>query len=607
MSKKYLSIFLLFALLFGLSSEACKQNTNKCLKCNPLTDLCAQCESRIYKPDEIGGCEPAKQCILGQNYCLECNEEQDKCSKCELSFFPDENGGCSFTDNCVISDKGTCIQCKEDFHLIYTNITSVNIYTFCKYKHSDEFKNCEEPDYQNLKCLKCEEGFFLSSDNRCVETEHCQKSIIGVCADCQLGYYLDKTDDVCNVAKGKLTHCALSLDGEICDECKEGYKLSGDGICVITKNCLKGNEKGECEECKEGFYFTKIGNVCTSEKNCYRASYDFNLCELCMDDYYLEMETRKCKSSEDDDELKYCTKVSNGECISCISEYILGPDSRCSSSNHCLESARGKCTKCEDNFFLGKDKRCTDIEKCMYSTLYGDCLECDQYYYYNIYDKKCYPALNQYIDCKRASGQICSKCKDDFYLSYADNLCHSNKNEGPFYKCDRSQDGQHCSECIEGYYLGSEDKKCSKVENCAISKDENTCSSCTEDYCLDLKKKECVDNFWGPEDDNSKIYFSCNITNEEGTECAQCKNDKFELVDGLCINSEDCEKEEDGECVKCHEADEDGYLLCLNKVFGCVETGRDHCLRCDDIFDFSKCDECAEGYELDDDGICIEA
>ena len=40
--------------------------------------------------------------------------------------------------------------------------------------------------------------------------------------------------------------------------------------------------------------------------------------------------------------------------------------------------------------------------------------------------------------------------------------------------------------------------------------------------------------------------------------------------------------------------------MCLNNVFGCVETLAENCLRCDNMFNFDECTECKKGYEFND-------
>ena len=133
---------------------------------------------------------------------------------------------------------------------------------------------------------------------------------------------------------------------------------------------------------------------------------------------------------------------------------------------------------------------------------------------------------------------------------------------------------------------------------------ENKCIECDEYLCLDVKKQSCERNYWAPENEEQEIYFNCKKTNEEGTECEIC-NDYCELVNGLCVDTVECAEEENGECIKCNEIDYDDYYMCLNSVYGCVETWTLNCLRCDNMYNFDECTECLEGYELNDSGNCI--
>ena len=65
-----------------------------------------------------------------------------------------------------------------------------------------------------------------------------------------------------------------------------------------------------------------------------------------------------------------------------------------------------------------------------------------------------------------------------------------------------------------------------------------------------------------------------------------------------------CTKEVDGVCKKCENNWKNTY--CLNSEFGCIETIYLDCLECDDYLDFNKCTKCMEGYELDENGLCID-
>ena len=602
MSKKIDSLYLLlFLLSFPLSSEDCEENQNNCTKCNPITNLCATCDKNILKPDLKGGCEPSHQCRVGENYCIECSDTGELCSKCELGFSPDENGGCSYTNNCLISEDGKCIQCKGDFYLI----DSLN---FCKYKFSDDFKNCAEINNLTGKCRFCEENFYKNiDDEKCSNTESCRKSTFGICILCDNGFYLDKTDDLCKIGDDEFNNCKTSLDGKICSECNDGFFLAEDGLCTISQNCVKGNKNNSvCIECSEGYFLSKSG-ICTTEEHCISANQDFGFCEICDDSYYLEIETKKCFSNKEDDKFEFCLEVKSGNCKTCESIYELGKDKKCVLSIKCLESENHICIKCEEGYHLGLDKRCVNIENCIYSNTFGECVQCQDGYYFDPSTNQCLLAVNQYKNCKKSHlyYKYCEICNIDFYFSTPDQMCFSNIDEGPLYKCAVStDDGTKCSKCVYDYFAGKKDLKCSKIEGCAISENENKCIECDEDYCLDVKKQICIDNYWAPENEEEKIYFNCIKTNDEGTECEVC-NDFSVLVNGICVNKKDCAEEENGECIKCNEKTYDNYNMCLNNVYGCVETLNSNCLKCDNINNFDECTECIDGYELNDNGHCV--
>ena len=604
MSKKITTFsILLLSLLISLSYQACQQYTNNCEQCHPITNLCVVCSATIYKPDNEGGCVPSQQCITGENYCDKCNNNGDLCLQCELGFSPDENGGCANTKNCLVSENGKCLQCKDDFFLIKGYDLN-----FCKYKFSDDLKNCAEVNSYTGKCNTCNEGFYKSyDDNKCTNTDSCKKASFGICTSCNTGFFLDKTDDLCKTANNEFNGCHLSLDGKICSECNEGFFLSEDGFCVKTPNCAKGNKNAICIECSEGYFLSKNGNICTTEEHCFSADYQFGICNVCEESYYIESETRKCFSNKEDEKFNFCSTVSSGNCVKCEYDYQFGKDNKCVISSYCLESKNGICQKCEDGYHLGLDNNCVNVEKCIYSNGWGSCLECVDNYYYDSYENQCFPALNQYKNCKMSysNENYCQECKNDFYLSALNKLCYSNTENGPLYKCAYStDDGTECSECINNYFVGVKDLKCSKIEDCAVSENENKCVECDDYLCLNVKTQTCVTNYEAPKNDEEKFYYNCNKTNEEGTECEVC-NDYSELVNGICFNNVECAEKKDEECVKCKEVDYDSFYLCLNSFYGCVETYLSNCLRCDNMYNFNECTECMEGYELNNQAQCV--
>ena len=195
-------ILILF-LKISLSLSECLVNNNHCIKCNPITKLCAKCDKNIYSPDENGGCKYAKKCEIGLNHCDECNENGQLCKKCIEGYFPDENGGCSYTDNCEISYYGKCLKCKENYILIGPKEIEENIYKndvikICKPINFGDLKNCEVINQITGLCQACKKGYYLNfGDSKCTSTENCYESAYDICTKCNIKYYLDKKDSKC--------------------------------------------------------------------------------------------------------------------------------------------------------------------------------------------------------------------------------------------------------------------------------------------------------------------------------------------------------------------------------------------------------------------------
>ena len=600
-------IYIIF-LKISLFASLCIEDNNHCVKCNPVSKLCVKCDKDIFVPDQKGGCEYSKKCTLGKNNCLECNINNDLCLKCTDGYFPDENGGCSYTDNCEISYQGKCLKCKNDFILIgedkeYNKEKEIKI---CKSLYSGELKNCEIINTSSGQCEKCKEGFFLNSgDKNCVSIENCYESIFEVCTKCNPNFYLDKKNLECKNQTDNFEHCKQTLDGETCESCDEGYFFDDEHKCIDVKFCSKGKNGFICEKCMDGYYLNNYQNFyfCTNTDNCLFGDGEIGICKKCINGYYIDYKDGKCKSNEENNDLKYC-QIADGECIQCLSDYELGSDNKCSTTKNCSESINGECIQCIDNYYLGLDKKCSNVEHCIYSNGYS-CRECEKNFYYDFTEKKCQKAEGIFENCKNGySVSNCEDCKDDFYYNQTDHLCYSNQEvDNIFYKCKRVAWYGKCAYCVDGYELGEMDNKCSKIKGCALSENENKCLECdTFYYCLDKKTGKCEIN---DEiiDENKKFYFRCNKTNDEGSRCAEC-NYGFILNDkGLCIDDQNClEKNESGECTKCNFEKGD---YCLNDIFGCVKIlGYSYCLECNNIFDFYNCTKCSEGYILNQYGGC---
>ena len=611
MQKKLIIYILSLTILkIIITIPSCKEGENNCSMCNPITKLCAKCEKEVYVIDENGGCTYSKKCRFGENFCIECNEEENFCKYCQEDYYPDQNGGCSNTDKCQISETGICLECIKDYILIGVEENLNNEIRICKWLNSDDLKNCNNISIVNGTCNSCKEGFYLNEgDKKCIDIENCYKSSYGKCLNCTEGFYLDKNENKCKNKTDNFINCKESLNGKICSKCDDNFFLEKDGKCIPVNYCSKSNKDGKCIKCIDNYYLTNFENACTSEKNCFSGDKEFGICDTCQGEYYLDLKDRKCKSNIEDNNYKYCSEVDeNGICKKCVYDYFLGKDNKCCYSQFCLESENQICKKCINNYHLGLDNLCIDIENCIYSDyLRAQCIECEDKYYYDIYNSECKIAEGNFTNCKSSNNMIyCENCKDDFYLNQSDHICYSNKEKNNFYKCAISDIfGEKCMTCIDNYYLGAIDNKCSTIEGCEISENENKCKQCYDNYyCLNIKTGKCEINDEIISEEK-KFYYRCNKTNEDGNACKSCLFD-FTLNDnGLCVDGKHCEEKKDSICQKCKN---DGlHNYCLNKDFGCIELyDGEGCLECNNIFDLGECTKCMEGYELNYNGKCIE-
>ena len=526
MSKSLSLNSLLFMLQIYLSiSSICKEGSNNCAKCNPITKLCVKCDKNIYSINKKGECEESKKCGIGENYCIECSEDGKLCKTCDYGYYPDQNGGCSYSQNCLLSFQGKCLKCQNDY------VLNIGL-GICKSLNSEDFKNCKKINVSDGFCQECKEDYYINEiDRRCTSTKNCSESIFNVCIKCISGFYLDKKNKECKKQTDTFSHCQLSIDGKVCDICDDDYFFDEEGKCVNTQFCLESDGKGKCKQCKSNYYLSITDKICTTEKHCEKGRGDLGICLVCEKNYVIDLSDGKCKSNKEDNDLKYCESADE-KCNKCITGFELGKDNRCSTTTNCAESDKGLCHICVDDYYLGLDYKCTNIQHCIKSFEY-ECLECDDKYYYNKDNKTCYLTEGKYKNCQYGVNDFCLRCNDDFYLNRIDHLCYSNKEKDDFYKCVMTDiSGEHCFACTEDYYLGIKDFKCSKAEDCDITEDENRCLECRENYCLNSKTGLCIFNH--EIDENNKFYYKCKKTNDEGNKCAVCIGGYTLDKDGFC-------------------------------------------------------------------------
>ena len=164
-----------------------------------------------------------------------------------------------------------------------------------------------------------------------------------------------------------------------------------------------------------------------------------------------------------------------------------------------------------------------------------------------------------------------------------------------------------CIECEDTYFYEKNKKKCIKwsenesFEHCIYGYDDKGCEKCKEDFYLNMTDKICYDTSL------NETFFKCAKTDKLGEICASCIQGYNYLTKfHRCTNITGCiHQEDEDKCIECNS------YYCLD-----VKTGLCHsnnikkekvyykCRKTDE--DGEACEECIEGFELDDDGFCVE-
>ena len=95
------------------------------------------------------------------------------------------------------------------------------------------------------------------------------------------------------------------------------YYKTKDGLLIQTKYCEKADINNICIKCIDGYFLSKDKAACTLEQNCEKGDKNIGLCTQCLDDFYLDIKTKKCFSNQDNLDLKNCKEINEGRGTQC--------------------------------------------------------------------------------------------------------------------------------------------------------------------------------------------------------------------------------------------------------------------------------------------------
>ena len=546
-----------------VGSQKCHALQNYCLECETDEKLCKECDIGYY-PDTNGACSYTDHCKISfKGECLECQEdfilveknkicksllnddfdnckdidtENGVCQECEEGYFLNKGDKkCTKTENCNESMLGICSLCNEGFYLDKRE-------NKCKQKKGDllfcrqtlDGENCDLCDFGSYmdeneicvqtnfcskssggKCIKCIEGYYLSSSNGyCTNTKNCYSGNkdIGLCLDCNMNYYLNYKDYKCysNLENNEYKYCRNAVDGE-CIKCENGYYLGKDNKCTNTPNCEEA-ENGKCILCTDNYYLG-LDNYCSKTEYCIKSRFDD--CIECKDGYYHSYLDKKCVEVGDVKELENCKYT-------------------------CLSKNEIKCCECKDNYYLNSNqtlclnnKEDGPFYKCRYAEGDGECQQCVDGYHLGSEDKKCTLIDNCRIS---ESEKRCEECDEYFCLDKKTGKCVRNEfledeNVKIYFACkNTNEEGDKCEKCINGYEV-NEEGFCVNMANCEENKD-GKCLKC------DSEKTEngyfyCANDVFGCIEGHFENCVKCNNLLDL-YECTECKEGYEKSLNGAC-------------------------------------------------------------------------
>ncbi|XP_074597701.1 uncharacterized protein LOC141852561 isoform X2 [Brevipalpus obovatus] len=301
--------------------EFCKERGGKCLKERFYPQSHAVCECTDNKvwnlkqagpdDDEDFSCADLSKCAGMNAFCTlgsSCREETGKCDKCDPGYEVDKKDEgrvtCKRIDQCKNKKCGKGAQCK-----VYND----EAVCYCPdgLQYSEE-KGClmNECNYRVKKALGCAQtcqmggdgaiqcscfnGYSLNDDKKtCKPSEpckaSCEKEPHSLCVvensskgklykcECESGYLKVLIDgdqeckDICTLAKegnkdaveevksvcSGFSECSMNSGNIKCD-CKSPYKADSNGLCLVDRTCLEGNDGHKVCSLRGGICIPKI-------------------------------------------------------------------------------------------------------------------------------------------------------------------------------------------------------------------------------------------------------------------------------------------------------------------------------------------------------------
>ena len=470
--------------------------SDNCLSCSGK-DQCNNCESMYKLSNDNSFCEEiipnCKILDVNKEKCVQCkenfyllNDDEYHCYNDTIDkdkYFTEDEGITYINCNKILphcdkcQDRNRCLECKDSY--VYNEYKSI-----CEL----EISSCIKYDTYYEYCEECEEGYYLLNDDKL----HCHNDSLD-----KDKYFTEDNGITYISCEKTIDNCEKCKERNKCLLCQEGYKLDSDNIFCeeIISSCKKYDSNYQyCEECKEGYYILNGDNLyCKNESldrdkyftedegksyiscekivaNCEKCK-EKNICLLCKEGYKFNIESSSC-----DEIISFCNFYdSNFEnCKECKEGYYLLDDDNLLCHNTSLVPDKF-FTEDGGKKYFSCEKVIENCEKCKER---NECLLCKKGYIYNDKNITCVSEISSCI--KYDSNYIfCEECEEGYYLL--------NDNKSHCYN-DSLDKEKYFTEDGGITYISCE-KSINYCEKCS---ERNKCDQCQQNYELTDNREECI-------------------------------------------------------------------------------------------------------------------
>lgn len=416
---------------FYLSQNKCIEG--KIVNCKSFTsngEKCTQCIDGFIKVD-----------AGNQDYCFQKPSDTtcDTFSSTKFRLNDLNCEVCKTSDPLYIED-----DLKDDTTFICLPITEI---THCvTYQNDGLIRN------STLRCSKCKDEFFVNESGTCTERETLLDGCLtpsldsDKCLTCDFGYFLDTENGVCIANPIGIAMCRVYLNAKSCLACKENAYIRNNFCFAVPEdqrvdNCLYYSDPASCKECAVGFILDN---------------------EVCK-----QAQAKDCLTIKSATECSTCEPRKGLKTVDGVTSCVANPDGFCIDF---IQVFPFVCTKCKTGYYPGDNGTCAkataNISRCSVYLNATQCKTCNAGYVLTSEKTKCSNTLEYqpYIeeecnDLVTQGSPLCVYCKGGFIFG-EDGTCKKVCATGCHF-CD-SENVDICFVCESGYVMD-------KTQKCAVA------------------------------------------------------------------------------------------------------------------------------------------